>query len=588
MPFRLDPLAQKFQQMQTNRESLLSKAAEAAYDTVVIGGGVTGVCAAWEAAARGLRVLLLERADFGAATSAHSLKILHGGIRYLQHLDLPRLRESCRERSIFLQMAPHLTAHKSFVVPTFGHGMQGKHAFRAALGLLAVLTADRNARITDPSRRAPVGHTISRDELRKRFPGITDDAANGAAVFYDGVLLNPPRLVFEIAQTAVDAGAIALNYCNVTRVRIDDKKNVVHSVAFRDEVAGREYEVRTKSVINAAGPYAPGVGVTGNYRLPDAPYSRDMAIVVDQLYDDPAALAVQTRYRDPDAVISRGNRHLFMVPWRQYTLIGVNSRVYRDSADALRVDNAELAAFIDEINEACPQLSLSEGDVRVVNAGLLPFGDNQAGAEHLSFGKRSLVFNATANGGPRGYTVAISNRWTMGRKTGEAAVDAIEAHLRGRRSPVATSRCQIRSSQYESVAALRQAIRRDSAFQDLSTAQIDSVATNYGSLWPRLAALGSAAPEMSEPIENTTTLKGQVVYAARYEMVANLADIVLRRTDIGTGETPSDAALSTCADIAAIELGWSDARKRQEIESVRQHYHYSEAAPAAPVERIAV
>src|SRR5438132_2290086 len=104
----------------------LPSLARGPFDLVVVGGGICGICIAWDAALRGLSVALLERGDFGHATSSHSLKIVHGGIRYLQHADIHRVRESAAERSAFLRMAPHLVAPLPFVVPTYGHGMQGR------------------------------------------------------------------------------------------------------------------------------------------------------------------------------------------------------------------------------------------------------------------------------------------------------------------------------------------------------------------------------------------------------------------------------------------------------------------------------
>src|SRR5690606_7399337 len=123
------------------------------FDLLVIGGGIFGACAARDAAERGLSVALIERGDFGGATSASHLKMVHGGIRYLQHGDIYRLRQSSGERRAWLRTAPHLVRPLPIVVPTFGHGMKGKPALRTGMALYDLLAADRNRGITDPSRR---------------------------------------------------------------------------------------------------------------------------------------------------------------------------------------------------------------------------------------------------------------------------------------------------------------------------------------------------------------------------------------------------------------------------------------------------
>lgn len=568
----------------STREHQLSAAAVADYDVIVVGAGITGACAAWDAAARGLRVLLLERGDFGAGTSAHSLKILHGGIRYLQHLDVPRLRQSCRERREFLRMAPHLTGTRPFVVPTYGHGIKGKAAFRAAFLLLGLLTPDRNKGIVDPDSRIPGGTVIPRREVLRRFPGIDDAGLTGAAVFHDGVMLNPPRLVFEIVQTAVEAGAIALNYVNVSSIEMDPGERCVTGVVAEDTVTGETYSIRAKTVINAAGPYAPWIPTTNTDRPLSLKLSRDLAIVVDRISDDPAALAVQTKYRDPDAFLTRGNRHLFMVPWRGYTLIGVNSRVFDEPPDTLQVTDDEIQGFIDEVNEAHSGLNLSRHDVRAVNAGLLPFGDNEAGAKDLSFGKRSLIRDHGAADGTRGLVTAVSVRWTMGRATAEAAVNAVETTLCGRASPCPTTTLSIRGGNTPGKAALKREIAAHPSFAGLPDAAVDTLATCYGSNWKRIAALAELDPAMAGTVTGTSTLRGQVLVAAREESVTTLADIVLRRTDIGTGEQPSDATLHECATIAAAELGWSPSTVRDEVAAVSSLYpFYRSPLPPDPV-----
>ena len=157
-----------------SRAAPLAQLGRETFDIVIIGGGVAGACAAWDASLRGLTVALIERADFGSGASAHSLKVLHGGIRYLQHLDIPRLRESCAERSAFLRIAPHLTRPLPFALPTFGYGLRGKFPLRAAFQLLNVFTGGRNDGIEDRAQHIPAPFVMSRQEFVRRFPAFDE------------------------------------------------------------------------------------------------------------------------------------------------------------------------------------------------------------------------------------------------------------------------------------------------------------------------------------------------------------------------------------------------------------------------------
>ena len=126
------------------------------YDLVIIGGGIFGVCAAWDAALRGLSVAIVDKGDFSNATSANHFKMVHGGIRYLQHGDVARIRESSRERSALLRIAPHLVKPLSIVIPTYGHGMKGKAVLSTGMYLYDLLTFDRN-RYLPKDRKIPWG-----------------------------------------------------------------------------------------------------------------------------------------------------------------------------------------------------------------------------------------------------------------------------------------------------------------------------------------------------------------------------------------------------------------------------------------------
>ncbi len=185
------------------------------YDLIIVGGGFFGVCAAWEAASRGFSVALIEKGDFCQATSANHYKFVHGGIRYLQHADLSRVRESCRERSVLLRIAPHLVRPIPIVIPTYGHGTKGKVFLRAGFAIYDLLTSDRNIGLSDPGQQVPNGKFISRKEVLERFPGLSRQGLTGGAILHEGQYYNPPRLAISFLQSAVEAGAVAV--CHIPR-----------------------------------------------------------------------------------------------------------------------------------------------------------------------------------------------------------------------------------------------------------------------------------------------------------------------------------------------------------------------------------
>src|SRR5512138_104540 len=175
----------------------LRRLADENFDVAVAGGGVMGLAVAREAASRGLRTALVEKGDFGGATSANSLKLIHGGLRYLQHGDIGRLRQSVRERLAFMRTAPHLVHPLPFLVPTYGHGAKGKEAMDIAFLLYRMLAWDRNG-TGDPEKEIPPGRTISADECRRLFPGFRQQGLTGGAVFHDGQAYNSERLTLAI------------------------------------------------------------------------------------------------------------------------------------------------------------------------------------------------------------------------------------------------------------------------------------------------------------------------------------------------------------------------------------------------------
>jgi glycerol-3-phosphate dehydrogenase len=549
----------------------LGKLAGREFDLVVVGGGICGATIAWDATQRGLSVALLERADFGGQTSANSLKVVHGGIRYLQHLDLIRIRESSRERTALLRIAPHLVHPLPVLVPTFGHGLRGAEALGAAFALLNSLTPDRNRGLTDPDRRIPRARLVSRSRLRALHPELDARGLTGAGLFWDGQLYNPPRLVWEFVRTAGRAGAVAANYCEVSGVLRHGAEVV--GVEVRDRFTGERFEVRSRMVVNAAGPFAGQLGARSGARAASRiPLSRDMAVVIRRRLVRERALAVQTRYQDPDAYLSRGRRHLFVVPWRDVTLVGVNSIVYRGDPDCLTVGEREVQSFLDEINDAEPRFALAMDDVTLVHAGLLPIAAEALVGANVSFGKRAHIVDHARTDGTEGLITAVCNRYTTARGVGERAVDLAFHKLGLRPRPCRTAETPLYGGRIATFRELVQEIDRTARANQLGPDVVERLAHNHGSAYGDVLQLARETPSYAMTIGASGTLAAEVIHAIRNEMAQTLADSLFRRTDLGTAGHPGDDALAACAALMAEELRWSAGRTELELAEVRGRY----------------
>ncbi len=552
-------------------ERNLSALAEKKYDLVIIGAGMFGVCTAWEAVLRGLSVAIIEKGDFVGAASANHFKMAHGGIRYLQHGDIPRVRESCKERSALLRIAPHLVKPLPIMIPTYGHGMKGKEILGTGVVLYDILTMDRNRGIQQ-NRMIPGGRFISHSEVIELFPGIEKNNLTGGVVFCDGQIYNSHRLGLSFLRSAVEAGAEAANYLEVcgflkSRSRVD-------GIMARDILSGEEFEIRSEMVLNAAGGWAHRIieshlGLAIN---PRPTFSRDLAFVVKRKTHHDFGIAFSTKTKDVDTIVDIGGRRLFAVPWREYTLIGVWHRVYEESPDEISVSKDEMQGFINEVNSAFPSMKLSLDDVLMINTGLTLFGskDDQKNND-LSFGKRSRIIDHAKEHGLDGIITLIGVRATMGRGMASKAVDIINKRLKRKNISSNTSNIPIWGGDFNSLDDLIDEAKRECP-KEMSTEIILSLIFNYGSKFKEVLKYLNENQIWMNPLGKSTVIEAEIVHAVREEMAQNLSDIILRRTDLGTAGHPGEDALKMCAHIMSIELGWSQERIKDEIEKVESSF----------------
>ena len=541
------------------------------YDLVIVGGGIFGVCAAWEAVLRGLSVAIVEKGDFSHATSANHFKMVHGGIRYLQHGDIARIRESSRERSALLRIAPHLVKPLPIVIPTYGHGTKGKAFLGAGLLLYDLLTSDRNRGIQD-DRMIPRGQFMSRQEVLKLFPGLKEKGLTGGAVFCDGQIYNAPRLAISFLRSAVNEGADAANY--VEAYGFLREKDRIVGVKARDVLNGDDLEIRGKWVLNTSGPWAHRLleSLLGLELDPRPTFSRDLAFVVESRSNHGYALAFLTQTKDSDTILDMGGRHLFAVPWRNYTLVGVWHKVFKGTPEEITVTEDELQEFIHEVNTAYPGLHVTINDILMINTGLTLFGsEKRQGNNNLSFGKRSRLIDHSKEHGIDGITTLIGVRATTARGMAVKAVDIISDRLGKRKIKSRTEYTPICGG---NIRCLEDFIKdaKQKCPPGINFDQIRALIRNYGSLFQEVLKYVDENPAWTKTLGTSTTLEAEVIYAVREEMAQKLSDVVFRRTDLCTGGYSDKEALHRSAELAARELDWSNERLQQELEEVKQAY----------------
>jgi glycerol-3-phosphate dehydrogenase len=540
------------------------------FDLVVVGGGIFGACAAWDAALRGLSVALLEAEDFGGGVSANSFRMVHGGIRYIQHLDFPRVRSSCHERTALLRTAPHLVSPLPIAIPTYGHLLEGKEFLAAGMYLYDLVTADRNRRIADPEQQIPWTRLLGRSEIEQMFPGLPNKRLTGGTMFCDAQMYNPTRLVWAFVASAIGQGAVAANH-----VRADEfivRGNRVVGVSATDTLTGAKVEVRGRVVLNTAGPWSGWLLKGTRMELPArVPFSRDACFIVPRRFRHPAALAIQGATRDPDAKFSRPARHMFVVPWREYSLIGVWHVVTEVHPGKIDVLDEEIDSFIQEMNGIYPALELRHDEVKVWNAGLVPFGENAPGAKDLKYGHRSHLLDHSKVHGIDGLITLIGIRYTMGRGDAERAVSLACRHLGHSGSVPDTLGTPVYGGDIVHFGEfLEQAKRRHVG--DFSEDVVHALARNHGTRMKDVLDLGRSAGFGTQPIPGTRTLPAEIVFVAREEMACTLWDAIFTRTDMAAAEDPGKAAVEAAADLLAEELGWSTERRSAEIEDARNRF----------------
>jgi glycerol-3-phosphate dehydrogenase len=476
------------------------------FDVLVVGGGITGAGIALDAAVRGLKVALVEKRDFASGTSSRSTKLIHGGLRYLKQLEVKLVREVGLERAIVYRNAPHVVIPEKMLLPIVKGGSLGKYS--SSLGLFVY---DRLAQVEKDERR----EMLTKEETIKKEPLLREDILVGGGCYIE-YRSDDARLVIEIMKEAVSRGAIALNYTSF--VNATHAKDRINGAVVKDELTGKEYTVKAKTIINACGPWVDTLrkqegSLEGKHLL----LTKGVHIVVDQ-----SKMPIKTSvYFD----VPTDSRMIFAIPRNGKVYIGTTDTFYADheNVEYPYTNLADAEYVLAAANFMFPSLNLTLADIESSWAGLRPL-IHEEGKSPSEVSRKDEIFVTKTK------LISIAGGKLTGyRKMAERAVDVAMEQLKeleGRKSvKCTTKKVALSGGDLKGEKGVKQYIDYLTAqYPKISKAEIANLVYKYGSNSNQI--LEEAAKYSGE----YALLLTELDYCIENEAVFALSDFLIRRT----------------------------------------------------------
>ncbi len=549
------------------RRSHLARIRAGTFDVLVIGGGITGAGVAFEAAARGLSVALVERGDFAQGTSSWSTKLVHGGLRYLPMFDIGQVHEGLEEQNALLRNAPHLVRPLPFLLPLYRGarrplGLNLPPVLRAGLplgmamglwayDLLAGRRGARRHRRLGPASAAALVPPLRLNGLRRAY------------LYYDGQT-DDARLTLTVLKTAAGLGAFLANYVEAAGVVAEGGR--VTGARLVDRLSGERFTVPARTVINAAGVWAEDVA-----RFAGPPTFRIRRAKGVHLVCSNARL----RMHRAALVLPETDdgRIAFIVPWRGVLVVGTTDTECNGAEDEPEITRDDVFYLLDHASRFLT-VPLDRRDVIGAYAGFRPLISARSGSS-MSLSRRHGVVRSVP-----GFYSIIGGKLTTFRRMAEDVVNAAT----GRRMTASSPTRVLSLSGAEGLGEALPALRARARGLRLPRATLYHLIRTHGTATAAVLALVEERPALGEPlVRGWPHIAAEVVVAAREEMAVTVADVLLRRTrlahllpDQGTGIAARVAAL------AGEELGWSrDAQAAQAAEYARGASRFAVATTGA-------
>jgi len=521
------------------------------YDIVVIGGGITGSAVAYDASSRGLSVALVEKDDFGSKTSSATSKLIHGGLRYLENFELSLVRESLKERRILENIAPNFV----YPIPNmiiFNTPKMKKQKFLLKIGMILYDILSFDKKFTwDKSKELPVHKSFSREKTIKSEPALYSKELSGSVVYYDCASISPERLTLAFIKSAASKGSDIANYMEVTGFIKNNNK--IEGVSLYDKINNRSASITAKITINCAGPWADRIlSLTGTKNYKEAlRRSEGIHFITKKIVNE--FLVTSS---------TPGGRHIFLIPWRGYTLIGTTDKEYIGSPDEWKIKKESILELIEDVNASFGEkIKITYDDVLYCYGGLRPLVEDQTEDVYESSRKYEIFDNS--EDGLDGLITVEGGKYTTSRNLAENVMKIACRKLGLSGKKAGTDKEFLYGSEIEDIESYVKFCK--TKYSKLPPATADYLARIYGTEMENLLTSAGKDKSLTEPLRPEGEIPAQVVYAIDNEMAFKLTDILFRRTGLGTLGHPGGKILGRIADIAGEKLKWSTARKKEEI-----------------------
>jgi len=523
------------------------------YDIVIIGGGITGANVLWDASLRGFKALLLEKNDYASGTTQATSKLIHGGLRYLKNLEFGLVRESLRERRILAKISPHAVRTLGFIVPLYSH--TARYVLKAGMELYNLLSYDRNSDISS-DRLIPRYHWNSLAETIYKTPSANREELIGSYQYYDYANINPERHTSEFISSAKERGGHAFNYTEVKFIRKQNRAGYI--IGVYDKVTGKEKTILCKTVVNSAGPWADLIeSIAGVTHEKNLVRSKGIHAVVRNICSKECIILQK-----------KDGSHLFVIPWRNKTIIGTTDTKYEGDPNEFSVKESEILDLLAEVNRSFGFSTLTLKDVDYYYGGLRPLvEDPTEKSETYSASRKSEIMHYAEEGFP-GFFSALGGKYTTSRSVAESLVDRITEYLPNSARPCSTHLEPLLGGHYDNLKTLTTELEKK--FPKIDGEKIEQIAIRYGSLAHKIL--------QNKPGANFKLANGEWIFEEEIfhilenDDIVSATDFYFRRSGVGTiGALDVKTNQLLIARIAK-QLYWDKKRTAFESKLVDQRY----------------